>query len=443
MNLMHFTEGPAAPEEQPTLPLPEDCRSLREFYPDPWQRDRLHYVFAHYFLPSHLLRNPAELRAAFCGGRPGGPWRKPCDPIRLIQAGWCRMEQEAGLGPTAAPLQELRGRPLRRVLDLEAWVEPVAGKFALFVEMPRPETPPGGLSAGPLAFFTGVVCLSDSEARYFTLERMRTEGEDLFCKEGVLCEWTVDKTHVNHGRLVDPQRASFVAAVAEAVERGESPRPEMSERAKPEASGSGSEADQTRRPSGEEILPLRMGCITEGWCWDLWIEISSRPLTVVFHDYALAIPAEGRQTTSVVCSNCGKSVQVDVRSTPEVGRYRWTMFGLALAVPMVLAAMVKLLAHRYWQNDAQLAQMLIVLFLLGFFLEGGVILRLLAPSDYIRFGVRTRGHTRIRYSDEGEPGIGLDCDTPEPVACLDCGSTIPRDLTQCPKCGWSYVDRSA
>lgn len=431
---MHSRERQPAPGNGPSITVREECRSLEEFYPDPWLRGRLHYAFAHQFLPPYLLRNPRGLRAILTGDR-------PFDPIRFIQSRWGLLEQEVGLVPPAESQPLFSEILFRRVTDLEAWVEPVAGKFAFFVQMPPP--PPLTPWVGPRAhaYFTGVVCLSESEARYFTLERRVEDSGEQSRKEGLLCEWTADGAHHNYGQLVDPQRSLFVAAVAAVVENGEHPVAGVvpggsmwiTGRPAPGASG------PAPGPSGEPVLPLRLGCIIQGWRRDLGIEIRSEDFQVVVHDYPLAIPAKGVRATSVVCAHCRKPVEVEVRSPPEVTQYRWVMFGLAVAVPMLLVAVGKLLARWWWPSDAHFVPMPFALFLLGLFLEGVVLARVLAPSDLIHFAVRTRGHARFHCAEAEWQKMDPLATPPEPVPCLECGATIPANRKRCSKCGWSYA----
>lgn len=208
----------------------EDSRRLCEFYPDAPVRAKLHYTFAHRFLPRYAHDNP------FNFVRHDG-----VEPTRFIQARWQMFEKMAGIQPPFGP----PGQPMifRRVRDLKAWAQAVAGCQTLFVEMPVPEGP-------TCAFFIAVALLAPLEAfqaadaaiqdhvfhsgpqpedallaplrgasaRCFTLERSAAlEGDDRVLQVGGFCEWTSDGEHRNSGVHLSATRKMFVEAVTRAL----------------------------------------------------------------------------------------------------------------------------------------------------------------------------------------------------------------------------------
>jgi hypothetical protein len=186
----------------------EICRSLKEFYPDPEMRRRVHYSFAHRFLPEYLFSNPR--------GVVGGVYIEPnIDCTKYVQARWQMMEERAGLAEQQAP--HVRPLRFRRVTDLSAWKQEICGHPALWVKMPDPES-------SPQAYFVSAVLLvsatkpfeewpKDASGRLFTLERTVDDRGP----NGVLCEWDRDGRHHNRLLLVPATPFGFVGAVAEVL----------------------------------------------------------------------------------------------------------------------------------------------------------------------------------------------------------------------------------
>lgn len=199
----------------------EEQRRLAEFYPDPAVRQELHYLFAHQFLPAYVAQNPRAFFLYLTGTEHQGKHLPAMDPTRFIQSRWCMMEERAGLLPEPANAQELLNRPFRRVMDLEAALETIAGKSAAIIQMPTPEDPPENTLARPLAWFVAVVQMQSDSARCFTLERtLATAGSDArFAAYGLLCEW-IAQEHRNHGIPVEPDRRKFTAALGEVLKQG-------------------------------------------------------------------------------------------------------------------------------------------------------------------------------------------------------------------------------
>jgi hypothetical protein len=192
----------------------EESRPLAGFYPDPEQRYRVHYTFAHRFLPQYVHENPRAFFYGRYGGSAGGS--SPADCTRFIHSRWRIME---GMIAGASRPSET----FRRVTDLSARFETLNGQPFAVITMPVPDRPVG-------AYFVAVVLLApaadpeawtdDTRARVITLE-----CSDAGPAVGVLCEWTESGTHANTGRLLPADRESFLAAVADYL-RGAAPKPD-------------------------------------------------------------------------------------------------------------------------------------------------------------------------------------------------------------------------
>ncbi len=82
---------------------------------------------------------------------------------------------------------------------------------------PDPVTPETGIVIQ--AFFVGIVPLNDTAARVFTLEDSPFSNPPPGSpSRGILCEWTVNGSHVNYGTTLSPTKAAFVPAVARVLE---------------------------------------------------------------------------------------------------------------------------------------------------------------------------------------------------------------------------------
>src|SRR5713101_6578141 len=144
----------------------EDIRALKEFYPDPATRNKVHRAFAHRFLPQYVQQNPYAFFNYLYG-------EKPQEPTRFIQSRWSMIfEDMIGVAPKGRD-ESKEGVLFRRVSDLTMTIQELAGKATALVNMPTPEGPTA-------AFFVGVVLSAstakpetwprDVEARVFTLE---------------------------------------------------------------------------------------------------------------------------------------------------------------------------------------------------------------------------------------------------------------------------------
>src|SRR5688572_22377748 len=195
------------------IQIQEDSRTLREFYPDSAMRHKVHYGFAHKFLPQYVQQNPyAFFSYIFRQDMPGGAM----EPTRFIHSRWAMFEKMAGLVKRESdPFKG--GMVFRRVSDLTMSTQVLAGKALAVMQMPTPEQPFE-------AFFVAVALLAspahpenwqrDVQARVFTLEVEFSEhpGEG---KTGLVCEWTKDGDHRNFGFRIRAERDAFLRAVTE------------------------------------------------------------------------------------------------------------------------------------------------------------------------------------------------------------------------------------
>jgi hypothetical protein len=189
------------------ITIHEDIRSLADMYPDPDVRHKIHYTFAHRFLPQYIHSNP---QAFFTYLYPQDIGDGVMEPVRFIQSRWTMFEEELGLLPIK-PLEE--GMLLRRITDLSMSLHEVTGSPVAFIQMPTPERPAE-------AFFVAAVLLTstkspkqwarDIQARVFTLEaEISSDG-----KEGLLCEWDRGGRHLNYGVGVAVERVALLEALA-------------------------------------------------------------------------------------------------------------------------------------------------------------------------------------------------------------------------------------
>ena len=189
----------------------EDCRTLREFYPDATLRHKVLYAFAHQFLPQYVWQNPRALFwSLLSDGLPGGT----IDPTRFIHSRWSAIfEQRWELEPPRRNDSE-GGIVLRRVTDLTMSLEEISQQPAALIQMPIPER-------SPQAYFICAVLLApasrvefwpaDVEARVFTLEAEVTDRPG--AKTGIFCEWRKDGTHRNFGFAITADREVFLQAI--------------------------------------------------------------------------------------------------------------------------------------------------------------------------------------------------------------------------------------
>ena len=199
------------------MPTREEMRTLCEFYPDPKLRHRIHYSFAHGFVPRYVQQNPyAFLSYVYRKDLPGGPM----EPTRFIHSRWSTIFDPASRpGLNVDVFSETV--VFRRVSDLKMSLHDVGGRAGAIIEMPLPEHPGE-------AFFIGVVLLApiaepakwstDAKARVFTLEAtteqvVGTLGLRLAEGLGVLCEWTKEVVHLNWGTVIEARTDLFVQAM--------------------------------------------------------------------------------------------------------------------------------------------------------------------------------------------------------------------------------------
>jgi hypothetical protein len=185
----------------------ESIHTFREFYPEGGLRFKIHYAFAHKFLPQYVWQNPhAFFSYLYADDMPGGPM----EPTRFIQSRWSAIFEKA-VGVTSQDSREFR-----RVSDLSMSIQELDGRPSALVQMPTPE---GSVQA----FFVCIVLLArelaavswrtDVEARVFTLE-MKEQQHSGDKAVGVICEWTSDGTHQNSGYVIPAERDLFLRGVA-------------------------------------------------------------------------------------------------------------------------------------------------------------------------------------------------------------------------------------
>ena len=197
--------------------MSEDTRPLAGLHPDREVRQRLHLAFVREFLPPLVFGDPRGFFA-------------PCflegvDPTSMIRDHWLAMEKARGLGPTD---RNPRTGEARRVADLTAGMEIIAGKPDLFVTLPTPER-------SPQSFFISIVLLAppgdphawpaDVQARYFTLDRFRDANAHALTV-GAMTEWTEALRQGNWGLAVPVVREGFQASVAQTLAQPETARPD-------------------------------------------------------------------------------------------------------------------------------------------------------------------------------------------------------------------------
>jgi hypothetical protein len=171
------------------LPMPSGTpiveeKPLREFYPDSAERLKLHYLFAHRWLPAYVKSEAARFFGYFQRGEQ--------KPTPFIQARWQMMERELKLIPVPTPDTVI----IRRVKDLHMSVDSSGACPLAIVQMPTPEFVTH-------AYFVGIVLLQQLEkfseigkaARIFTLEKVEDSST-----EGSLCEWVFEESELTHGR---------------------------------------------------------------------------------------------------------------------------------------------------------------------------------------------------------------------------------------------------
>jgi hypothetical protein len=187
--------------------IQEICQSLEGFYPDPDERHKAHYLFAHRFLPEYFFLNPRGVMA--------GAYLS-VDCTKFVQARWQMMEYRAGL--VAEPPRRARPLVFRRVTDVVGWSQTIGPYPALCVGMPQPERSPQAYSIAAVLLVSAseghAQWPQDAAGRFFTLEKTPDRSE------GLLCEWTIGGEHRNLALLVPPTAAGLVEALARILETG-------------------------------------------------------------------------------------------------------------------------------------------------------------------------------------------------------------------------------
>lgn len=129
------------------IPITVITKSFQEFYPDAALRQKVHYAFAHQFLPGYVWQNPfAWFSYLLNEEMPGGK----DEPTDFIQRRWSAIFETRYklVRPHSNPFAE--GMTFRRVSDLSMSMHSVAGRHCALVSMPTPEQ-------SPQAYFVAVV----------------------------------------------------------------------------------------------------------------------------------------------------------------------------------------------------------------------------------------------------------------------------------------------
>ena len=203
------------------MKIQEYIRSFREFYPDPVNRHKVHYAFAHRFLPRYVQQNPRAFFALVFGKDSHGG---AMNPDRFIQSRWSMIfEVASGLAPQGRD-ESKEGILFRRVSDLTMTTHVLADRAVAMVQMPSPERSAEAwfvaaiLEASPVNL---KAWSPDLGARVFTLESleagMHPELPDAR-QRGVFCEWTKSGEHRNFGFNIRAEPDAFLSAVTAAMQ---------------------------------------------------------------------------------------------------------------------------------------------------------------------------------------------------------------------------------
>ncbi|MBL9166654.1 MAG: hypothetical protein JNN07_02860 [Verrucomicrobiales bacterium] len=199
------------------IPITQITKSFREFYPEAVLRNKVHYAFAHQFLPGYVWQNPfAWFSYLLNEEMPGGK----DEPTDFIQRRWSAIFETRYqlVRPHPNPLAE--GMTFRRVSDLAMSMEFVGGRHCALVSMPTPEE-------SPQAYFVAVVQTSGGNdpkawtqgsvaARIFTLE-LAQDGNP---NNAALGEWVREGKHALIGFGVKATREDVLRAIAGVLDRG-------------------------------------------------------------------------------------------------------------------------------------------------------------------------------------------------------------------------------
>jgi hypothetical protein len=188
----------------------EDTRPLREFYPDQALRHKIHYAFAHQFLPRYIHQNP---RGFFMGLHLlKDPEFNECDPTRFLHARWMMFAENARL---IEKVDDPNNGTFYRVSDLSMSVHELNGQPVALIQMPAPDF-------RLEAYFVAAVLLApsaeaaawkgDVQARVFTLEAPVTEPV-AGCTTGLICEWTRKGVHRNFAIASPANGTAFLQIV--------------------------------------------------------------------------------------------------------------------------------------------------------------------------------------------------------------------------------------
>jgi hypothetical protein len=202
-----------------------DSRTFQEFYPDPVVRHKVHYWFAHQFLPKYVHEDPRRFFSyLFDRDTPGGA----IEPTLFVHTRWTMFEQRAGLIKVEGDLVK-GGMVLRSVSELNMSLHVLADRAVALVQMPSPERP------AEAQFVAAALLASPADprswppglgTRVFTLESLNAEMYPELPdarQRGVFCEWTKSGEHRNFGLLIRAEREAVLQAVARALQAPDAP----------------------------------------------------------------------------------------------------------------------------------------------------------------------------------------------------------------------------
>ena len=200
------------------LQITEDTRTFKQFYPDQTLRHKVHYAFAHSFVPQYVFQNPfAFFSYLYRQDLPGGAM----EPCRFIQSRWATMFERA-LGLTEKFQAGDQGPVFRRVSDLSMSVQTLGGRASALIQLPPPENPTEAYFVCAVLMAPAASCSTwprDTAARIFTLEAMMPDAS-MRGNGGILCEWTKTGSHQNMGLAIPAQAGPFLEALESVLAKG-------------------------------------------------------------------------------------------------------------------------------------------------------------------------------------------------------------------------------
>lgn len=178
---------------------PPQTMPLCQYRPDAALRHRLHYQFAHRFIPDWATYHGRRFLTEFLLPRADGSKTTPTDYAQLL---WRMMEDLLDLRTPEAPMPW--------ITDLSGLSVKLDGRLGLLIEMPPLEGPTEAIFIMVVAESTGSPAdwPEKISTRVFTLER-GVDEEGSRPQFGLLCEWKEGSRHVNHRRRVPVDVRTF------------------------------------------------------------------------------------------------------------------------------------------------------------------------------------------------------------------------------------------